>query len=137
MANLTIWQSNKPKDSTDLEWAKQLLNELLDGQIRIEKDKINQVNSTKSLFDLNKMEIKKIETEQLKYFPSGYESRNYYGSDPVYDSIEKVNSVCLKATNHSEQILESAKKQHETNLAAIENNKLIIQGISDMMEKFE
>ena len=136
MTALSIWKSHRPKDFTDLEWTKQLMNELLDLHIHAEKNKLNSENSVKSLTDLKKMEIKKIETEQLKYFPSGYENRNYFGSDPVYDSKEKIEAVCLRATSHAEQILESAKKQHESNLPAIENNKLIIAGIAEMMEKF-
>lgn len=133
MANISIWNSSRPKGISDLEWSKQLLNELLDLQIKIEKEKLNKDASTKSLFDLEKMPIKSIEIDNYPSFPRGFESG--YGTT-LYDTESSITSVCDRAIKKYTEIFDKCKVEHEQNLPAIENNKKIVEGIEAMMEKF-
>lgn len=135
MANLSIWTSNRVKGSTDTEWTKSCINELLDLQIKTEKERLNREDGIKSLFELEKMEIKPIGVDSLYSFPSGYESNSYFGK-PTYDTEQKITDICNKAIRRADSILEAAKVQHEANIPAIENNQLIVDGISKLMFKF-
>lgn len=135
MANLSIWTSHRVNGSTDTEWTKECIIELLDLQIKQEKERLNREDGIKSLFELEKMEIKTIKVDSLYSFPSGYESTSYYGK-PTYDTEQKITDVCNKAIRRADSILEAAKVQHEANIPAIENNKLIADGISKLMDKF-
>lgn len=135
MANISIWNSSRPKGITDLEWSKQLLDELLDLQIKLEKEKLNKELGTKSLFDLEKMVIDIVSVGNYKSFPSGFESSNYYGSEK-YETESSITSVCERAIAEYSTILEDCKIRHEQNIPAIENNKKIVEGIKLMMEKF-
>lgn len=132
--NISIWNSSRPKGITDLEWAKSLLNELLDLQIKSEKEKLNKELGTKSLFDLEKMPINVIQLGNYKAFPRGFEN-SYYGS-VQYETESSITSVCERAIREYDSILERCKVEHEANLPAIENNKKIVEGISLMMDKF-
>lgn len=134
MSDLSIWNSKKPKSSTELEWTKQLMNELLDIQIQREKADLEKSTNANLLNSLKVAEIKKIEVESFKSFPGGYEYD--YGRWAKYDSKEKIDSICKKGIDHANSILESAKVQREKNRDAISNNKAIIEGICAMMEKF-
>lgn len=135
MAKLSIWGRGQAKDLTDTEWTKECINELLDLQIKQEKERLNREDGIKSLFELEKMEIKEIKVDSLYSFPSGYESTSYYGK-ATYDTEQKITDICEKAYRRMNAILDSAKVQHEANIPAIENNKLIVDGIIKLMAKF-
>jgi hypothetical protein len=110
-----------------------LIDDVLDGEIVIQKRTDEQVKMTGDLSSLEVMPIKKIEVESLKYFPSGYDDRySKYGSF----TAGQVENVFQSATNHIERILKSAEIQHDLNVEAIKNNTDIVNGIKKMMDKF-
>lgn len=135
MANLSIWESSRPKNIGEFEWTKMLVDELFDSRIAKERELRAKSESIKSLDELEIMTFEPIKVDPLKYFPSGYDSRSYsYQNDNYTESM--INSICTGAISHSTQRLEQATKQHELNLPAIQNNLKIQQGIVKMMEKF-
>jgi hypothetical protein len=133
---LTIWDSRREKTQTDFEWTKELINEILDAQVQKEKEKLNQEDKVKSLFELKVMPIEDIKVDSLKSFPSGYESTNYWGQTYQYLTVESIENRCQQGLKDIELILASAEKQHQKNIPAIENNTQIVDGIDKLMQKF-
>jgi hypothetical protein len=135
MANLSIWESHRPKNIGEFEWTKMLVDELFDSRFAKERELRIKSESVKSLDELEIMNFEPIKVDSLKNFPSGYDPRTYnYQNDNYTESM--INSICTAAINHSNQRLEQATKQHELNLPAVQNNLKIKEGIVKMMEKF-
>lgn len=134
MTNKIIsYYKSKPDDINRLEWVKMLIDDVLDGEIVIQKRIDDQIKVTGDLSSMEIMPIKKIEVESLKYFPSGYDDRySKYGAFTAW----QVDNVVKSATNHVDLILKSAEIQHELNVDAIKNNINIVNGIKKMMDKF-
>ena len=131
--NIVTYFKSKPDDINRLDWAKMLINDVLDGEIEIQKREDQRVKMTGDLSSMEIMPIKKIEVERLKYIPDGYDERySKYGTFEGY----QIDNVVREATNHVERILKSAETQHEVNVEAIKNNVAIVEGIKKMMEKF-
>lgn len=131
--NIVTYFKAKPDDINRLEWAKMLINDVLDGEIAIQKQDDERVKKTGDLSSLEVMPIKKIEVDRLKYIPDGYDNR--YSKYGAFDGYQ-IDNVVREATNHVERILQSAETQHEANVVAIKNNVAIVEGIKKMMEKF-
>ena len=133
--NISIWESNRPKNIGNVAWVKMLVDELFEDQMKKEQEQMTKSDSVKSLDELEIMSFEPIKVDSLNHFPSGYDSRSYnYQNDNYTESM--INSICTAAINHSTQRLEQATIQHELNLPAIQNNLKIQQGIVKMMEKF-
>lgn len=132
--HIQIW--NRPKDSeipNKLDWAKTLINEILDTEIELENKRLDKISATSALETMQVMEIKQIKVDSLYSFPHGYDSRSWKSgtmNEPLIETIYK------KAKLHSENILSNATAQHELNKIAIQNNIEIKEGIVKMMEKF-
>lgn len=135
MSKVSIWNSSRPKNSTNLEWCKEVVSELLDGFIATEKAKLDAEASISNLHELEVMKLDPIEVDSLYHFPGGYENNGYWGYEK-YQSESSINSICQKGIDHVDRILKSAEKQHFINLDRIANNKIIIGGITKMMDNF-
>jgi len=79
MAKISIWDSTRPKNSTNLEWCKEVINELLDGFINQEKAKLDKEKSVFSLHELEVMKLDPIKVDSLYHFPGGYENNGHWG----------------------------------------------------------
>lgn len=132
MAKLSIWATDR-KNKPRIEWYSELINELLDTAKKEEAVEFEKQRAATSLDLVEKRPLNKIESLNLKSFPSGYDDR--YWKDGKYNT-EQINRICNIALVDVDAKLSIAIKIHESNIENIAHNQKIVDDLFKLMDKF-
>lgn len=134
MAKVTFWQSERKGRST-IDWFSEVINEVLETAKREEQTEIEKRKSTSSLENLEVMPIpNKIEPFNWNFPNQFYSGYGYFDSKTASKYI--IDGICEKSRKYLDEQEQKIEEIHAGNIEAIENNQLIVAGISKMMEKF-